>query len=128
MGKEDVTSFLRRLLDYSNLDVLNMDSKLLKLGYDVLSKCITDMINLRMSTGKFPSQFKIARVTSVFKNKCSPLDYGNYRPISCIPHVVKVMERVLHNSLRSIYLNTNLLQEISPLIILVTPQKLLYIG
>ncbi len=30
VGKEDVASFQRRLPDYSNLDVLNMDSKLLK--------------------------------------------------------------------------------------------------
>ncbi len=89
----------------------------------MVSKCIADMINLSMPTGKVSIQFIIARVTPVLKNKGSPFDYCNYRPISCIPHVAKVMERVLHKQLKSIYLNTNLLQEIRPLIILVTLQK-----
>ncbi len=53
------------------------------------------MINLSMYTGAFPGQLKSARVTPMFKSKGSPLDYGNYRPISCIPHVTKIMERVL---------------------------------
>ncbi len=48
---------------------LSEELKLLKLGCYVLSKCIADMIILSMSTGKFPTQFKIARVTPVFKNK-----------------------------------------------------------
>ncbi len=76
-----------------------MDSKHLEIGWDVLSNS-ANMINLSMYTGTFPSQFKTARAMPVLKNKRSPLDYGNYRPISCISDVAKIMERVLHRQLQ----------------------------
>ncbi len=43
---------------------------------------------------------KSARETPVFKDKISPTDYGNYRPISCIPHVAKIMEKVINQQLK----------------------------
>ena len=51
---------------------------LVNTGCGVLSKSIAYMINLSMYSGAFPSQLKTARVTPVFKNNGSPLDYGNY--------------------------------------------------
>ena len=62
-----------------------------------MSKSIADM--------KIPSVytrtlFKTTRVTTALKNTGSLLDYGNYRPTSCIPDVVKIMEQVLHRKLK----------------------------
>ena len=74
---------------------------LVNTGCGVLSESrpIAYMINLSMYTGTFPSQqLQTARVTPVFKNKGFRLD--NYRPISCTPHVAKIMERVLHRQLK----------------------------
>ena len=40
-----------------------------------------------------PSDWKIARVTPVYKNKGSKDDPGNYRPISVVPTVTKIIEK-----------------------------------
>ena len=49
-------------------------------------------MNLSISTGSFPSRWKTAQVTPLFKNG-SREDTGNYRPISALPVLSKVLER-----------------------------------
>ena len=44
-------------------------------------------------TGAFPSVFKTAKVVPVFK-KDSKLDYNNYRPISLLPNIEKILENL----------------------------------
>ena len=46
-----------------------------------------------------PLDFKLARVTPIFKKKGSEDDVSNYRPISCIPHFAKLLEKVVHYQL-----------------------------
>ena len=46
-----------------------------------LSLIITDLINLSFETGVFPSKLKEAVVIPIYKNKGSPLNVENYRPI-----------------------------------------------
>ena len=43
-------------------------------------------------TGVFPSVLKSATVVSVFK-KDSKLDYSNYRPISLLSNIEKILEK-----------------------------------
>ena len=63
-----------------------------------------------MLKGKIPQSWKNAKVTPIFKAG-DPTDVSNYRPISVIPVIMKVFERIVHNQL-SIYLNdTKLLYE-----------------
>ena len=60
----------------------------------VLTKCI----NKSIDTGYFPDSLKLANVTPVFKKK-DPLDKANYRPVSILPLLSKVYERVIYNQL-----------------------------
>ena len=57
---------------------------------------ITACINKAIETGNFPDSFKMANVTPVFKKE-NPLDKSNYRPISILPLISKVYERVIYN-------------------------------
>ena len=65
-----------------------------------------------MLTGKIPQSRKNAKVTPIFKAG-DPIDVSNYRPISVILVIMKVLERIVHNQLsRPAYLNdTKLLYE-----------------
>ncbi|CAC5426688.1 unnamed protein product [Mytilus coruscus] len=76
--------------------------RLLKEAYGILKYPLCRLFNLSLSVGKFPSDWKCANVTPVFK-KDSPSDYINYRPISLISVIGKVMERCvfkhIHNYL-----------------------------
>ena len=46
--------------------------------------------------GVYPSRFKVAHITPIFKNKGSPSDYTCYRPISILSALSKVFERIVY--------------------------------
>ena len=46
----------------------------------------------------FPDQLRCARVSPIFKKK-DPLDVQNYRPVSILPIVSKILERSLEEQL-----------------------------
>ena len=49
-------------------------------------------------TGVFPSVLKTAKVVPVFEND-SKLDYSNYRPISLLSNVEKILEKLMYKKL-----------------------------
>ena len=49
-------------------------------------------------TGVFPSVLKSAKVVPVFK-KDSKLNYSNYRPISLLSNIEKILEKLMYNRL-----------------------------
>ena len=62
---------------------------------DIISKFICDFINNSMSTGVFPDSLKIARIVPIHKSG-SKRDTNNFRPISILPTLSKVFEKVMH--------------------------------
>ena len=56
------------------------------------------IINKSFQSGVFPDDLKIARVVPRYKcgDKMNPV---NYRPISVLPSIFKIYERVIYNSL-----------------------------
>ena len=70
----------------------------------ILKKCeftfdiITACINKAVETENFTDSRKMANVTPVFKNE-DPLDKWNYKPLSILPLLSKVYERVIYNQL-----------------------------
>ena len=71
-----------------------MTQEHLKLGAEILSIPSTRIINKSISEGKFPDIWKVGVVTPVIK-KGSPLDKNNYRPVSCLSVLSKVLEKVI---------------------------------
>ena len=65
---------------------------------DYISEPLAHILNLSFSTGIFPDKLKVARVVPVFKkgNKAIP---GNYRPISILPIISKVFEKLVNTRL-----------------------------
>ena len=64
--------------------------------------CVSNQSN---SQGKLPEDLKSARVIPLFKQSDRD-DVNNYRPISVIPVVVKVFERIVYEQLYA-YLEEN---------------------
>ena len=65
-----------------------------KFTFELLTNCI----NKSIETGCFPESLKEANITSIFK-KDGPLDKSNYRPVSILPLISKVYERLIYNQL-----------------------------
>ena len=72
-----------------------MDCKLLKLGSSIVSKNLCDIINISIKTDTVPGDWKIARVTPLYKGKGDKEDPSNYRPISVVCHVAKIFEKLI---------------------------------
>ena len=58
-----------------------------------------------ITTGIFPDSLKIAKIIPIYK-KGEPTDLSNYRPISLLPTISKIFERIIHIQLQE-YLNRN---------------------
>ena len=59
-------------------------------------------------TGIFPSVLKTAKVVPVFK-KGSKLDYSNYRPISWLSNIEKILEKLMYKRLYTFLNNNNII-------------------
>ena len=82
-----------------------ISSKLLKHVSDEISEPLTFIINQCFSTGTFPDNLKLPRVKPLFK-KGNTFDPGNYRPISILPALAKIFEKILLKQLTQ-YFNEN---------------------
>jgi hypothetical protein len=71
---------------------------IIKASRNVLIPPITHMCNLSISTGVFPRVLKRALASPIFKQG-DKKEVAYYRPISVLPVLSKVMERILNNVL-----------------------------
>ena len=62
----------------------------------VLIKPLTLLINQIVNTRIFPDKMKIAKVIPIFKNE-DQISFCNYRPISLLPVISMVIEKVIYN-------------------------------
>ena len=77
----------------------NIQAKFLKDGAHELKGVITHIINVSITTNTVPDIFKFAKVKPLFK-KNSRLDVGNYRPVSILCILSKILERAIHVQLQ----------------------------
>lgn len=63
-----------------------------------LAPSLAKLFNLSMATGQLPSQWKSANVVPVHKNKSKRVA-GNYRPVSLLCIISKVMERCIFDEI-----------------------------
>ena len=85
--------------------------RLLKEGADVLAMPLSLLFNFLITCGHFPTFWKDANVTAVDKKKDKSLP-SNYRPISLLNQLSKVMERCVH---KQVYNYINMKNIITPL-------------
>ena len=71
---------------------------LVKMCSKVIDKPLTDVINHIIATNIFPDSAKTAHVTPIYKKK-GRTDKINYRPVSVIGSLPKIIERYIQNKL-----------------------------
>ena len=86
-------------------------TSLLKDTLDILLPNITSLINKSLALGKVPACFKKALVKPLIKKSTlDPEELKNYRPISNLPFLSKVLEKVVAKQLNE-YMSANNLHE-----------------
>ena len=72
-----------------------------------MGPCLTLIINPTLSTGIFLQKLKIAKVIPIFKKEEKTL-INNYRPISILPVMSKIVEYVMHSQLMRYFTSNKL--------------------
>ncbi len=77
-------------------------TKLLKELLPVAEKTLLNIINSSLSLGHVPKPFKLAVIKHLIKKpKLDPIELANYRPISNLPFMSKILEKVVSAQLCS---------------------------
>ena len=71
-----------------------------------LSKPLCDLFNYSLRISKVPRQWKLAHVCAIHKKK-DPHDVSNYRPISLLSAISKVLERIIHKHIFNFFHENN---------------------
>ena len=102
-SEDEVLKLLKDTNPEKAAGIDNLSGRFLKDGAVVLALPISKLCNLSMKRSKFPLDCKIAKP---LHKKGSKTDPKNYRPVSLLPLVSKVIEKVIHNQ-TEIFLNKN---------------------
>ena len=78
--------------------------KLLKLAAVYIAEPLTHLFNATLQTSLIPNDLKTARITPIHKR--GSFDVDNFRPISVLPALSKILEIAIHDHLYS-FLNVN---------------------
>ena len=106
-----VSHVYRLLLGLSGNKATGIDKiscKIIKLAAPVISDSLTFIFNQCMTLSCFPDEWKTAKVVPLYKNGQRNIP-GNYRPISVLPAISKIMERILYDQLYSYLTKSELL-------------------
>ena len=95
VSTDEVFKRLSALQPHKATGLDKIPSKFLKDSAASIAPIITHIVNLSIKQGRVPQDFKIAKVTPLYK-KGSKLDPGNYRPISILSSISKVMEKIVY--------------------------------
>ena len=81
----------------------NIGPKILKLSASISTPSLTFIVNKSIISGEFPSSWKEANVKPLLKSGAND-DVNNYRPISFLPTISKLIEKWADSQF-SAYLN-----------------------
>ena len=88
----------------------NVPAQLLKDAADVIANPLAYIFNQSLSLGVFPEMMKVAKVTPIYKKGQKNVP-GNYRPISVLPLLAKVFEKLVNKRLLDFLETNNVLYE-----------------
>ena len=97
IGVNEVESYISKLSTESKEDVLGFDSKLIKDGSHALLTSLTSSFNKSILNHNLPADWKSSRVTPIFKGTGSIFEPCDYRPISVMSHISKMLEKCINS-------------------------------
>ena len=77
-----VLTMLQKLAPHKAAGIDKISSQLLRIAAPVIAPVVARLINFSFSSGSFPSRWKTAKVSPLYKNG-DLRDVQNFRPISC---------------------------------------------
>lgn len=98
----EVRDIINNIENKNSRDCYGMTVKVLKSIKNVIIEPLTKLINLSFKHSIFPNALKKAVVIPIFKKGAAD-DLSNYRPISLLPIISKVIEKCIANKITSFF-------------------------
>ena len=95
---DEIIKITKNLKSSNSSGIDNISTKLLKMIIDEIAPVLFHMFNRSLLSGIVPSQLKIAKVNPIFKSGDNQV-FSNYRPISILPSISKILEKIMSASL-----------------------------
>ena len=110
VSDEEVLKHLKKLNRKSAMGLYEIPPLFLKDTAYVISITLAHIINCSLTSGVAPNDFKKARVIPVYKSSAYD-NFDNYRPISVLPAISKILEKCIHSQLIEHLEKNNLLSQ-----------------
>ena len=79
MGRPNQNSLIKRLDPHKSTGPFSIPNKILHLCINEISTILSDIFNLSLTTGRFLTKLKTAKVIPLYKNKGSEQEISNFR-------------------------------------------------
>ena len=93
-NKSKIDKIIKSLDSNKSSDIYGMSPKLLKILSPAISEILSNIFNEIFALGLFPDHMKLTMITPIFKVG-SKLDVSNDRPVSVLPTINKVLEKLM---------------------------------
>ncbi|XP_045452345.1 uncharacterized protein LOC123661426 [Melitaea cinxia] len=99
---DEVSKIIDKLDCNTSTGLDGISTKAIKCLKSIILVRLTNCINVCLAQGVYPDTLKIAKVSPIFKSGCRS-NPSNYRPISVLPVMSKIFERILYNRLNAYF-------------------------
>lgn len=107
---EFVWNELQRIDINKSTGLDGIPARFLKDAAEIIINPILHIVNLSIRSGTVPNDMKLAKVIPLYKKK-SRLDVGNYRPVSILSIVSKILEKSVFKQLNKYLVDNNMLYQ-----------------
>ena len=105
VSENDTLKLLCSLKESKSTGPDKINVRLVKDSAEVICRTLTKIFNSSLQQGIFPEDLKNATISPIYENG-DKSDCSNYRPISVLSNVAKILEKIVYNQLIS-YINEN---------------------
>ena len=95
---EKVNKLLKSLKNTKSTALDELDNFCIKVAADILDKPVHHIITMSIMQNRFPRSWKLSKVIPLHKKLC-PLEMKNYRPVSILSPLSKILEKVVYEQL-----------------------------
>eukprot|EP00112_Aurelia_sp_Birch-Aquarium-sp1_P020387 Seg5240.1 transcript_id=Seg5240.1/GoldUCD/mRNA.D3Y31 product="RNA-directed DNA polymerase from mobile element jockey" protein_id=Seg5240.1/GoldUCD/D3Y31 len=110
VSNQEVLKQLKSLRRDTSTGPDNIPARYIKLAVDIICSSLTHIINSFINESTFPILWKNARIVPIGKI-ASPIEKGDFRPISILPVLDKIFERLVANQLVDFIEETKLFRD-----------------
>lgn len=109
-GPDEIIKIVRSLNNTNAVGYDELMTKIIKTVVTELAEVLSFLINLSIEQGCFPDRLKLSIVKPIHK-KGKKDEIGNYRPITLIPIISKIFEKVIHIRIMKFLVKFNIIKE-----------------